>query len=84
MVRPVAAFGIRTLADWAEFYRTYLAITQWLIGKGQYSAFDQSQRALRMLDPGVRAIVDQWLMIKNPNQAIDDPYTLADINEAAQ
>ena len=77
------ANGIATLGDWASFYRTFQAISGWLIAKGRLSQYDQSGRALRVLSPPVHAQVMQRLMIKEPDHNSDDAYTLEAINQAA-
>ena len=77
------AHGVRTLGDWAEFFRTYQAITTWLISKGRFSTYDQGQRIFKVLDPAILAQMQQRLMIKDPDHDVDDSYSLDAINAAA-
>lgn len=75
--------GISSLREWAEFFRTYQAITTWLIAKQRFSAFDQGHRIFKVLDPVTSNAVEQRLMIKDPDHIADDAYTLDAINQAA-
>ena len=75
--------GISTLGDWAEFFRTYQAISTWLIGKQRLSSYEQGQRVLKVLDPQTLAAFLKRLELKDPDHNIDDAYTLQAINTAA-
>ncbi|CAK5272577.1 unnamed protein product [Mycena citricolor] len=85
LIGEYASIGILSRADYSEFYRKFLVITKFLVAKGRLSAAEQSQSFRRAISPPTLwNHVHQCLQIKKPDVHPDDPYDLADLNEAME
>ncbi|KAJ6524684.1 hypothetical protein DFH09DRAFT_1418312 [Mycena vulgaris] len=77
--------GIYSKEDLTTFYRQFLRITTYLIGKSRLSASEQSRSFLRAMQPASLLVkIQNRLQIKQPDVHPEDPYAIADIYEAAQ
>ncbi|KAJ7091763.1 hypothetical protein C8R44DRAFT_891329 [Mycena epipterygia] len=77
--------GIVTKDDLTCFYRQFLRISTYLIGKSRLSPAEQSRAFLRAMQPAsLLTAIKQRLQIKKPDIHPEDPYDLADLYEAAQ
>ncbi|KAJ7121035.1 hypothetical protein C8R44DRAFT_831743 [Mycena epipterygia] len=77
--------GIVTKDDLTCFYRQFLRISTYLIGKSRLSPAEQSCAFLRAMQPAsLLTAIKQRLQIKKPDIHPEDPYDLADLYEAAQ
>jgi Protein of unknown function (DUF4100)/Aspartyl protease len=77
-----ARVGIFTATDLGEYYRRFLLISRYLIGKNRLSTQEQSRTFLRGLQPQLEAKVRQRLQQKFVDHFPDDPYELPVIYEA--
>ncbi|CAK5275986.1 unnamed protein product [Mycena citricolor] len=85
LIGEYASVGILSRADYSEFYRKFLVITKFLVAKGRLSAAEQSRSFRRAISPPTLwNRVHQRLQIKQPDVHPDDPYDLADLNEAME
>ncbi|KAJ7279556.1 hypothetical protein C8J57DRAFT_1037050, partial [Mycena rebaudengoi] len=85
LVGEYARLGILSKGDYCEFYRQFLFITQYLIGKNRLSAAEQSRSFRRAIAPqSLWERVHQRLQIKKPDVHPQDPYDLTDLNEAVE
>ncbi|KAJ6494422.1 hypothetical protein C8R45DRAFT_1135218, partial [Mycena sanguinolenta] len=77
--------GILSIADLTTFYRQFLRITTYLIGKGRLSPIEQSRAFLRAMQPSsFELAILRRLEIKKPDVHPGDVHTLADLYEAAE
>ncbi|KAJ7106002.1 hypothetical protein C8R44DRAFT_745648 [Mycena epipterygia] len=85
LIGQYARTGILSKEDLTSFYRQFLRITTYLVGKGRLSPAEQSRSFLRAMQPASFALeVKQRLQIKRPDNHPEDPYALADLLEAAE
>ncbi|KAJ7050810.1 hypothetical protein C8F01DRAFT_1000157, partial [Mycena amicta] len=69
----------------ADFYRDFMRMGKYLIGKKRLSETEQSHAFLRALQPAsLQKDVKQRLQIIRPNVHADDPYDLTDLYDAAK
>ncbi|KAJ7055602.1 hypothetical protein C8F01DRAFT_1087903 [Mycena amicta] len=81
----VARRGVHTEKDLADFYRDFMRMGKYLIGKKRLSETEQSHAFLRALQPAsLQKDVKQRLQIIRPNVHADDPYNLTDLYDAAK
>ena len=78
-----ARIGVITSTDLGEYYRKFLLISRYLIGKRRLSTQEQSRTFLRGLQPQLEAKVRQRLQQKFVDHFLDDPYELHVVYEAA-
>ncbi|KAJ7183918.1 hypothetical protein C8R46DRAFT_985109, partial [Mycena filopes] len=77
--------GIYSRDDLTSFYRQFLRITTYLIGKSRLSISEQSRSFLRAMQPASLLVkIQNRLQIKQPDVHPEDPYTIDAIYEAAQ
>jgi hypothetical protein len=76
--------GIPDLHTLGEYYRTFLAITQFLHTKNRISEAEQSRMFVHRFQPQRWAAIQNRLNIKFPDHYPDDLYPLEDIHEAAK
>ncbi|KAJ6564457.1 hypothetical protein B0H19DRAFT_889503, partial [Mycena capillaripes] len=85
LIGQYSRVGILSMEDLTTFYRQFLRITTYLIGKNRLSAAEQSRLFLRAMQPASFALeVRRRLQIKQPDVHPADPYALADLYEAAE
>lgn len=75
--------NVASQGDLGAYYRKFLQISSWLIGKNRLSTLEQSRAFLRGLPPAVHNQVMARLAIKQPDHRFDDPWDLDDLHEAA-
>jgi hypothetical protein len=74
-----ARVGIFSTNDVGNYFRQFLLITRYLIGKSRMSTTDQSRNFLRGFQPEVVHLIQQRLQLRNPNHFPDDPYPVYDV-----
>jgi hypothetical protein len=79
-----ARLKIINITDLGEYHRCFLAITTFLISKGDISEVEQSRAFIRGIQPDLWECIYSRLQIKQPDHGIDDHYKLADIYSAAK
>ncbi|KAJ6477193.1 hypothetical protein C8R47DRAFT_1289804 [Mycena vitilis] len=85
LIGQYSRVGILSMEDLTTFYRQFLRITTYLIGKNRLSAAEQSRSFIRAMQPASFAVeVRRRLQIKKPDVHPADPYDLADLYEAAE
>ncbi|KAJ7444701.1 hypothetical protein FB451DRAFT_1056159 [Mycena latifolia] len=85
LVGHYSRVGILSKDDLTRFYCEFLRITSYLVAKNRLSESEQSRSFLRAMQPDKLLVaVNQRLQIKKPDNHPEDPYTLADLYEAAQ
>ncbi|KAF7365905.1 hypothetical protein MVEN_00465500 [Mycena venus] len=77
--------GILSRGDYSDFYRKFILYTQYLISHNRLSLAEQSRAFKRAIaPPHLWNSVHQRLQIKKPDVHPEDPYDLADLNEAVE
>ncbi|KAJ6540497.1 hypothetical protein B0H19DRAFT_959651, partial [Mycena capillaripes] len=85
LIGQYSRVGILSMEDLTTFYRQFLRITTYLMGKNRLSAAEQSRSFFRAMQPASFALeVRRRLQIKKPDVHPADPYALADLYEAAE
>ncbi|KAJ7051039.1 hypothetical protein C8F01DRAFT_1091826 [Mycena amicta] len=85
LLGSVSRRGIHTNKELATFYRDFVRMGKFLIGKKRLSETEQSHAFLRALQPAtLQTAVKQRLQILKPYVHADDPYDLADLFQAAK
>ncbi|KAF7365809.1 hypothetical protein MVEN_00455000 [Mycena venus] len=85
LVGQYARVGILSKGDYSEFYRQFLVITTYLIARHRLSTTEQSKAFRRAISPPrLWQEVELRLKIKKPDVHPDDPYEIADLNEAVE
>jgi hypothetical protein len=82
LIGRYARIGILTSIHLGDYYREFLLISRYLIGKGRLSTQEQSRSFLRGLQPQLEAQVKQRLQLKFVDHCPDDLYDIAVIYEA--
>ena len=77
-----ARIGIITAADLGKYYRRFILISWYLIGKNRLSTQEQSRTFFRGLQPQLESKVCQQLQQKFIDHFPDNPYKLPVVNEA--
>ncbi|KZT22552.1 hypothetical protein NEOLEDRAFT_1071155 [Neolentinus lepideus HHB14362 ss-1] len=75
--------GIHNLADLSTFYREFLLITRFLRRRDLISEREQNRAFQHAFNQDLWTKVYTRLQIKNPEQAVDTPYGVASVFEAA-
>ena len=75
--------GIYDKTTLLNYYRPFITITQYLLGKNRISKAEQSRAFLRGFQQQLLLETYRRLEIKFPDQIRDDPYDLDDIYKAA-
>ncbi|KAJ7360673.1 hypothetical protein DFH08DRAFT_1030769 [Mycena albidolilacea] len=85
LVGQYARVGILSKGDYSEFYRQFLVITKYLIGRQRLSLTEQSRAFRRAIaPPSLWERVERRLQVKKPDVHPEDPYDIADLNEAVE
>ncbi|KAF7297477.1 hypothetical protein MIND_00981500 [Mycena indigotica] len=85
LIGETGRMGILSRADYGEFYRKFVLITAHLITKNRLSSAEQSRAFRRAISPAsLWELAHRRLQIKKPDVHPDDPYDLADMNEAME
>ncbi|KAJ7340893.1 hypothetical protein DFH08DRAFT_925334 [Mycena albidolilacea] len=85
LVGQYARVGILSKGDYSEFYRQFLVITKYLIGRQRLSLTEQSGAFRRAIaPPSLWERVERRLQVKKPDVHPEDPYDIADLNEAVE
>ena len=75
--------GINTANDLTDFHLHFLAITTWLINKGQLSDLEQKWSYLRTFQPSLLSAIMGRLQTKFPAQHPNIPHAIKDVFDAA-
>ena len=75
--------GINSTNDLTDFHLHFLAITTWLINKGQLSNLEQKQSYLRAFQPSLLAAVTSQLQTLYPQQHLNKLHTIKEVFDAA-
>ncbi|KAF7344736.1 hypothetical protein MVEN_01634300 [Mycena venus] len=85
LVGQYSRVGILSLDDLKTFYRQFLRITTYLIGKKRLSEGEQSRSFLRAMQPSTLAAdIRLHLKVNHPKAHPADPLPVADLYEAAE
>ena len=74
---------INSTNDLTDFHLHFLAITTWLINKGQLSDLEQKRSYLRAFQPSLLATVTSRLQTLYPQQHPNKPHTIKEVFDAA-
>jgi hypothetical protein len=75
--------GVNHLGELGEYFRSFLQITTYLVGKNRISESEQSRAFLNGFQAPMHDKIMTRLQVKFPDHILDDPYKLADIYDAA-
>ncbi|KAJ7660652.1 hypothetical protein DFH06DRAFT_1268967 [Mycena polygramma] len=85
LVGQYARVGILSKGDYSEFYRQFIVITKYLIQRQRLSLTEQSRAFRRAIaPPNLWERVERRLQVKKPDVHPEDPYDIADLNEAVE
>ena len=84
LVEARCRIEIRTLGDFGDYLRQFIAITTFLRHQKRLSDIEEGQHFMRGFSPDFFNRVLQRLWLKLPDHLPDDPYCLKDISDAAQ
>jgi hypothetical protein len=76
--------GIHDLQDLGNYYRQFLAITQFLCNKSCLSETERCRAFVRGFQPTLWARIHDRLQLKYPDHYPDNPYPLEHVNSAAK
>ena len=77
--------GINSTTDLADYHLKFMAITNWLIGKNRLGALEQQRAYIKgFWPPSLFSLITNRLLLKFPDQHANDPYTIADVYDAAR
>ena len=71
--------GINSVNELADFNMRFLATTNWLIDRGQFSGFEQRRSYIQAFPPSLLTSILTRLQIKFPGQHPDIPYEVSDV-----
>lgn len=83
LISERARVGIYSANDIADYFRQFLLISRYLIGKGRLSTIDQSRNFIRGFSPNLAHQVMQRLQLRFPTHMPEDPYRIDDVYDAA-
>jgi len=83
LLGSTSRMGIMNSDEYAEYYRKFFTITQFLIGKSRLSESEQSRLFQRGFQPSLWAKIERRLEVKIPDHYPGDPYDFEKIKEAA-
>ena len=75
--------GINSTGDLTDFHLHFLAITTWLINKGQFSDLEQKRSYLRAFQPSLLAAINSRLQTQFPTQHPNVPNKIKEVFDAA-
>ena len=75
--------GIYTLEDLASYYRSFFAVTKFLIEKGHLTEKEQNQAFIRGFQAALLDKIQRRLEIKVPDHNVRDAYKMSDVHSAA-
>ena len=75
--------GINSTNDLTDFHLHFLAITTWLMNKGQLSDLEQKRSYLRAFQPSLLAAVTRRIQTIHPTQHPNKPHTIKEVFDAA-
>ena len=84
LVADTSKTGISSLADLGKYHRDFVSITTFLITKNCLAAPEQSHTFTCAFPLELWSQVSYQLQLKFPDHFPDDPYTLAQIHDAAR
>ena len=74
--------GSNTTNNLTDFHLHFLAITTWLINKGQLSDLEQKWSYLHAFQPSLLSAIMGWLQTKFPVQHPNIPHAIKDVFDA--
>ena len=83
LVAARAANPITSIGELSSYYREFLAMTTYLIGRKRLSESEQSRYFIRGIRAPLLDQVSQRLQLKNPDHYPDDPYPAKEVYDAA-
>ena len=75
--------GIYTLEELASYYRSFFAVTKFLIEKGHLTEKEQNQAFIRGFQAALLDKIQRRLEIKVPDHNVRDAYKMSDVHSAA-
>ncbi|KAJ6471579.1 hypothetical protein C8R47DRAFT_1077231 [Mycena vitilis] len=85
LVGQYARVGMLSKGDYSDFYRQFIVITKYLIGRQRLSLTEQSRAFRRAIaPPSLWERVERRLQVKKPDVHPEDPYDISDLNEAVE
>ncbi|EIW51315.1 uncharacterized protein TRAVEDRAFT_54667 [Trametes versicolor FP-101664 SS1] len=84
LVARRATAPMTTIGELSQYYRDFLGMTSYLIGRSRLSTSEQSRLFVRGIVSPLWDQVSQRLQLKDPDHYPDDPYPLVDVYAAAK
>jgi hypothetical protein len=76
--------GINSTKDLSNYHLQFIAITTWLISKGQLGDLEQQRTYIRAFPPPLLSAIMNCLQLKNANHHPNVPYKVEAVYEAAR
>src|ERR1700678_2325137 len=76
--------GMASVQDLSDYHLQFLAITTWLIKKGQLSELEQGQAYIRAFPAQLQSTIVTRLQFKNPYHHPGIPYPVTDVYNTAK
>ena len=76
--------GITSAKDLSDYHLQFIAITTWLISKGQLGNLEQQQAYIQAFQPSLLNAIMNRLQLKNPDYHPNVPHKVKEVYEAAQ
>ncbi|KAF7288120.1 Integrase catalytic domain-containing protein [Mycena chlorophos] len=86
LLANIQSAGIRTEKELAAFFRQFMLVSTFLIGKNRLSETERSHAFLRALNQGSKLHTDvkNRMMMLKPSQHPDDPYEISALYDATR
>jgi hypothetical protein len=76
--------GLNSTKDLSDYHLQFIAITTWLISKGQLGNLDQQRAYIRAFPPPLLSAIMNRLQLKNANHHPNVPHKVEAVYEAAR
>ena len=75
---------ITSTKDLSNYHLQFIAITTWLISKGQLGDLEQQRAYIRTFQPSLLNVIMNWLQLKKPNHHPNVPHKVEKVYKAAR
>ena len=79
-----ANIGISSTKDLSNYHLQFIAITTWLISKGQLGDLEQQRAYIRAFQPPLLTVIINCLQLKYPDHHPNVPHKVEEVYDTAQ
>ena len=76
--------GITSTKDLSSYHLQFIAITTWLISKGQLGSLEHQTAYIWAFQPSLLSVIMNQLQLKNPDHHPNIPHKVEEVYKAAQ